>query len=127
MMPSVHQTTEQGYDLQFGTNVLGHYYFTTLLLPALLEGVKTSGDGTARVVNTSSSGHMFKAVDFNALKDGPARRRLGKVFLYVQSKYVSYDTTNSRYLVLIRIGRETLYLLLNLLADMVIRGLFPHL
>ncbi len=89
MIPPIDQLTAQGYDLQFGTNVLGHYYFTTLLLPALLAGVATSGDNTARVVNTSSSAHEFFALDFNTFKDGPARKKLGAQNLYAQSKFVS--------------------------------------
>ena len=30
-----------GYDLQFGTNVLGHAHFTLNLIPELLAGAKT--------------------------------------------------------------------------------------
>src|ERR1700683_4380691 len=52
MVPPIEQLTEDGYDLQFGTNVVGHYYFTMLLMPVLLAGTETSGDGKARVVNT---------------------------------------------------------------------------
>ncbi|KAF8158077.1 NAD(P)-binding protein [Crassisporium funariophilum] len=88
MMPPVDQVTKQGYDLQFGTNVLGHYYFTKLLLPTLLETAKTSPDGKARVVNTSSTGHlMTNVVDFNTLKDGPPRIKKGTNILYAQSKF----------------------------------------
>ncbi|KAG8685378.1 hypothetical protein FRC11_010681 [Ceratobasidium sp. 423] len=32
----------EGYDLRFGTHVLGHYFFTTLLLPTLIHTVKNS-------------------------------------------------------------------------------------
>jgi len=88
MAPPIEQLTANGYDLQFGTNVLGHFYFTTLLLPAILAGTKTSGDGTARVVNTSSSGHLLSNMNFNTFKDGPARKRVGTDKLYFQSKYV---------------------------------------
>ena len=41
--------TEDGFELQFGTNHLGHFYLTYLLLPALLAGKD------ARVVNTTST------------------------------------------------------------------------
>jgi len=58
MVPPVEQLTADGYDLQFGTNVLGHFYFTKLLLPTLIATAKTSSDGKARVVNTSSLGHI---------------------------------------------------------------------
>jgi NAD(P)-dependent dehydrogenase (short-subunit alcohol dehydrogenase family) len=88
MVPPIEQLTEDGYDLQFGTNVLGHYYFTMLLLPALLAGTKTSGDGKARVVNTSSSVHMFSNMNFDTFTDGPARKKAGTQKLYSQSKHV---------------------------------------
>ncbi len=51
--------TADGFELQFGTNHLGHFLLTTLLIPALTE----SGD--ARVVNVTSAGHRFSDVDFD--------------------------------------------------------------
>jgi retinol dehydrogenase 12 len=88
MAPPIELLTEDGYDLQFGTNVLGHYYFTMLLMPALLAGTITSGDGKARVVNTSSSTHMFSNMNFDTFMDGPARKKVGPQTLYSQSKHV---------------------------------------
>ncbi|KAI5825350.1 NAD(P)-binding protein [Schizophyllum commune Tattone D] len=77
--------TTDGYDCQFGTNVLGHFYLTKLLLPTLLWTAQANGD--VRVVNTSSSGHsMVDTIDFNTLKDGPARQKLSPTALYGQSK-----------------------------------------
>ncbi|KAF8956997.1 hypothetical protein BDZ97DRAFT_1955212 [Flammula alnicola] len=88
MAPPIDQLTAQGYDLQFGTNVLGHFYFTKLLLPSLLAGAKSSPDGKARIVNTSSSASLFiKTVDFNTVKDSlAARKKKGTQLLYCQSK-----------------------------------------
>ncbi|KDR82950.1 hypothetical protein GALMADRAFT_238644 [Galerina marginata CBS 339.88] len=87
MATPIADVTAQDYDLQFGTNVLGHFYFTKLLLPALLAGAKSSPDGKARVVNTSSQGSLFVSnIDFNALKDSPARRKKMTEILYAQSK-----------------------------------------
>jgi len=106
MAPPIEQVTTQGYDLQFGTNVLGalshnfqgstqpifflgHFYFTKLLIPALLAGAQSSPDGKARVVNTSSSASLFIGeVDFNTLKDTPARKKRAPEMLYSQSKLV---------------------------------------
>ena len=66
---------------------LGHFYLMKLLLPTLLSTAQANGD--ARVVNTSSSGHsMVDTIDFNTLKDGPARRKLSPTALYGQSKLV---------------------------------------
>ncbi|KAG8678437.1 hypothetical protein FRC08_017779 [Ceratobasidium sp. 394] len=41
MVSPVELKTADGYDLQFGTNVLGHYLFTTLLLPTLIHTAQT--------------------------------------------------------------------------------------
>ncbi|KAF8758732.1 NAD-P-binding protein [Rhizoctonia solani] len=73
MMPPVEQRTSDGYDLQFGTNVLGHYFFTVLLLPTLIHTAKNSplANGHARVINTSSSAVYF------APKTGIAWETLG--------------------------------------------------
>ncbi|KAI5897222.1 NAD(P)-binding protein [Schizophyllum commune H4-8] len=86
-MCPVEMVTVDGYDCQFGTNVLGHFYLTKLLLPTLLSTAKTTSDGTVRVVNTASSGHtIVDKIDFNTLKDGPARRKMSTTNLYGQSK-----------------------------------------
>ena len=50
--------TNDGFELQFGTNHMGHFLFTCLLAPALLAAAP------ARVINLSSGGHRFGAVDF---------------------------------------------------------------
>lgn len=107
MHPPIEQITTDGYDVQFGTNVLGtmtleltcrpcpplptsigHWYFTELLLPALTAGAKTSPDGYARVVTTSSSGAHLGTIDWDTFKDGPARQKKGSNALYFQSKLV---------------------------------------
>ncbi|KAF8551042.1 NAD(P)-binding protein [Imleria badia] len=86
MTPPIDMLTDDGYDLQFGTNVLGHFYFTKLVLPTLLSTAKTSPDGTARVVNTSSNGHWFGGLKYDTIRDGPERRKETPWKLYGQSK-----------------------------------------
>lgn len=105
MAPPIDKLTADGYDLQYGTNVLGpssfhplldyahrltgHFLFTELLVPALAAGAHSTADKHSRIVTTSSAGaHMF-TVDFDALKDGPVRRKLVSQTLYFQSKFVS--------------------------------------
>lgn len=46
--------TAQGFEMQFGTNHVGHYYLTERLLPLLL-----SQDRPARILCVSSLGHRF--------------------------------------------------------------------
>ncbi|KAJ3485815.1 hypothetical protein NLI96_g4701 [Meripilus lineatus] len=87
MWPPVDLVTEDGYDLQFGTNVIGHFFFTELLMPALLAGKETSPDGHARVVTTSSSGAYFHTLQWETFVDGPARRKKTPMDLYHQSKF----------------------------------------
>ena len=96
MWPAIDMLTADGYDLQFGTNVLGHFYFTELLTPALLSGAKTSADGRARVVTTSSSGAYLGALDYSTFKDTPERKKLSKEELYYQSKLVCSPCRDSR-------------------------------
>ncbi|CDO72258.1 hypothetical protein BN946_scf184970.g110 [Trametes cinnabarina] len=87
MWPPVDWLTKDGYDLQFGTNVLGHFYFTELLMPALLAGVESSPDHHARVITTSSFGAYMETLNYDTFKDGPARRKKMKEALYYQSKF----------------------------------------
>ncbi len=54
-------TTEDGFERQFGTNHLGHFALTGLLIDIILQ------TPDARVVNVSSSGHRFGSMDFDDL------------------------------------------------------------
>ncbi|KAF8531486.1 NAD(P)-binding protein [Gautieria morchelliformis] len=86
--PPIGQLTKQGIDMQFGVNVLGHYHFTSLLLPALIAGAQSSGDGKARVVNLASSSHLLtNCLWWDTFEDGPARRSKNLMYLYNQSKF----------------------------------------
>ncbi|MFQ5416850.1 MAG: oxidoreductase, partial [Myxococcota bacterium] len=69
--------TADGFEMQFGTNHLGHFALTGLLLPRLLA---TPG---ARVVTTSSSMHKFGRMNFDDLQ---SVRRYSRWGAYGQSK-----------------------------------------
>jgi NAD(P)-dependent dehydrogenase (short-subunit alcohol dehydrogenase family) len=56
MVPPLSRTAE-GFELQFGTNHLGHFALTNLLLPEV----------TGRVVTVSSTGHRMGTIDFDDL------------------------------------------------------------
>jgi NAD(P)-dependent dehydrogenase (short-subunit alcohol dehydrogenase family) len=61
--------TKDGFELQFGTNHLGHFALTGLLLPALLK------DGQARIVTVSSGAHLNAQLDFDDLQSEQGYRR----------------------------------------------------
>jgi NAD(P)-dependent dehydrogenase (short-subunit alcohol dehydrogenase family) len=60
-------TTRQGFELTFGTNHLGHFLLTRLLLPRLRES--GTRDRAARIVNVSSKAHYdARGIDWDALQ-----------------------------------------------------------
>ena len=73
MIPPLHRTAD-GFELQFGTNHLGHFALTLLLLPSI----------TTRVVTVSSSAHQFGAIDFDDLNW--ERKKYRRWRAYGQSK-----------------------------------------
>ena len=70
--------TEQGWELQFATNHVGHFLLTNLLSPALRAGAPS------RVVIVSSAAHLMSAVDFDDVHF--ERREYDKWVAYGQSK-----------------------------------------
>jgi len=104
MNPPTGRVTKQGYDLQFGTNVVGHYLFTLLLLSALKHATAVTGV-KARVVHTSSALYLMApkaGIDWDSVQAGPARdawvakRGVGSVptLLYSQSKLANIMAAN---------------------------------
>ncbi|KAG8696107.1 hypothetical protein FRC08_007358 [Ceratobasidium sp. 394] len=95
--PPLSALTIEGYDLQFGTNVLGHYLLTTLLLPTMIHTARTSphAGGIARVINVSSILHLFAptgGINYASLEPHSeaakkVRKSLGRAKLYSQSKW----------------------------------------
>lgn len=89
MIPPYSKTTD-GFELQFGTNHLGHFALTGLLIDLLKN---TSG---SRVVNVSSMGHKMGNIDFNDLNW--EKRRYKKWQAYGDSKianlYFTYALQN---------------------------------
>ena len=53
------ERTADGFELQFGTNHLGHFLMTCLIAPALVRGAP------ARIVSVSSRGHRLSPVVFD--------------------------------------------------------------
>ncbi|TVY34224.1 putative oxidoreductase, partial [Lachnellula subtilissima] len=62
-------TTHDGYEVQFGTNHVGHALLTKLLMPTLLRTAEAGADGDVRVVALSSIAHVTASgIQFGALK-----------------------------------------------------------
>jgi len=55
---SVPDTTIEGYEIQFGTNHVGHALLTQMLLPTMLHTASTHAT-TPRIVVVASDGHKF--------------------------------------------------------------------
>jgi NAD(P)-dependent dehydrogenase (short-subunit alcohol dehydrogenase family) len=77
MMAIPFRKTADDFEMQFGTNHLGHFALTGLLLPLIL---KTPG---ARVVTVSSGAHQFGRIRFDDLN---SERSYSKWRAYAQSK-----------------------------------------
>ncbi|BBY49724.1 short-chain dehydrogenase [Mycolicibacterium arabiense] len=70
-------TTKDGFELQFGTNHLGHFAFTGRLLDRVLAAPGS------RVVTVSSIGHRLGRIRFDDLQ---SERRYSRIGAYGQSK-----------------------------------------
>jgi len=77
VMAPPRRETQDGFELQFGTNVLGHFALTGLLL-ALMQG-----RDDARVVTVSSNAHKMGKINFDDLQ---STRRYMRWSAYGQSK-----------------------------------------
>src|SRR5262249_25534862 len=72
------ERTAEGFEMQFGTNHVGHFLLTNLLVPLLLS------DPPSRVVNLSSGGHMGSDIVWDDVNF--ERRDYDKFAAYGQSK-----------------------------------------
>jgi NAD(P)-dependent dehydrogenase (short-subunit alcohol dehydrogenase family) len=77
VMAPPRRETEDGFELQFGTNVLGHFALTAQLI-GLMHGRED-----ARVVTVSSNAHKMGRINFDDLQ---STRRYMRWTAYAQSK-----------------------------------------
>ncbi|VUC25209.1 unnamed protein product [Clonostachys rosea] len=84
MQPPEGSTTVQGYELQLGTNVLGHFLFVRFLTPILRQTAETAPRHTVRVVWVSSMAADFAPcppIDFSNMdyhKDESISQKYGR-------------------------------------------------
>lgn len=82
------QATAEGYEIQMGTNHIGHALLLKLLSPLLLQTAITTGS-PARIVSMASSAWKYaspeKKIQFETLKD-PLGGDVTPVNRYIQSK-----------------------------------------
>jgi NAD(P)-dependent dehydrogenase (short-subunit alcohol dehydrogenase family) len=88
MSPPAHSRTEQGLDLQWGTNVVAHFLLHKLLLPTLVATAKTAPAGSVRTVWVSSDGHTYSPGEDGIVWEdvNDANGKLNPMQLYGQSK-----------------------------------------
>jgi NAD(P)-dependent dehydrogenase (short-subunit alcohol dehydrogenase family) len=80
--PKKRLETVDGFELQFGTNVLGHFALTMLLMPALERAVQSPSD-KPRVVTVASIAHKRAQLNFDDLQ---SEKRYSPSKSYGQSK-----------------------------------------
>ncbi len=99
MMIPERQTTPQGFEMQFGTNHLGHFALTGLLMDLLLA---TPG---SRIINVSSMAHRFGSIKPDDLQSEQAYNASGA---YGQSKLANLLFTNELGRRLTAMGSDTI-------------------
>jgi NAD(P)-dependent dehydrogenase (short-subunit alcohol dehydrogenase family) len=82
MAPPKRLQTADGFELQFGTNVLGHFALTALLMPALEQAADEAPD-RPRIVTLASIAHKRGQLNFDDLQ---STRTYSPMKAYQQSK-----------------------------------------
>ncbi|KAL2344969.1 hypothetical protein Fmac_006254 [Flemingia macrophylla] len=85
--------SEDGVEMQFATNHLGHFLLTNLLLDKMKQTAKATGI-EGRIINLSSIAHNYtyrKGIRFNKINE---RKGYGKKKAYGQSKLANILHTN---------------------------------
>jgi NAD(P)-dependent dehydrogenase (short-subunit alcohol dehydrogenase family) len=82
MTPPKRLQTVDGFELQFGTNVLGHFALTELLMPAL-QRAATESTERPRIVTIASIAHKRGRLNFDDLQ---STKSYGPMRAYQQSK-----------------------------------------
>lgn len=86
-MATPYSTTKEGYEIQFGTNHVGHALLTKLLMPTMLKTAEEEGGTNAdvRIINITSMGHHM-APSGGLIWDQASLEKQGTWRRYGQSK-----------------------------------------
>lgn len=60
-----YETTQEGIETHFGTNHIGLFLLTNLLLPLILYSTPSSSVGSKRIINLTSAGHRLSPIRFS--------------------------------------------------------------
>ena len=60
-----YETTKEGIEMHFGTNHIGLFLLTNLILPSVLAASSSSIPGSMRIVNLTSAGHRLSPIRFS--------------------------------------------------------------
>ncbi|KAN0115517.1 NAD(P)-binding protein [Hyaloscypha variabilis] len=60
-----YETTQEGIEMHFGTNHVGLFLLTNLILPSVLAATSSSTPGSTRIVNMTSAGHRLSPIRFS--------------------------------------------------------------
>ncbi len=83
MAPKRRLETRDGFELQFGTNVIGHFVLTAVLLPALVRSAAANRSQRPRVVTLASIAHKRGQLNFDDLQ---SKKNYQPMEAYGQSK-----------------------------------------
>lgn len=82
MAPKRRLETEDGFELQFGTNVVGHFLLTAMLFPEIVRAAESSGE-RPRIVTVASIAHKRGRLNFDDLQSAKSYNPMSA---YQQSK-----------------------------------------
>lgn len=61
-----HEFTADGLEMQFGTNHIGPFLLTNLLLPKIIKAAENAASkGSTRIINLTSQGHVISPIRFS--------------------------------------------------------------
>lgn len=81
--------TEDGIEMHFATNHIGHWLFTCLIMPKMIEAAKHGSKGATRIVNVSSASPMISGMRWSDMnfdkknKDLPEEEQVKEEFFKV--------------------------------------------